>query len=160
MSWLPRPVQELLEVALVAELTVVRWDGRAITYPVIPLWDGERIRITSSVLFSKKLEHLKREPRVSLSLSDPTAMGGRTDRATIQGEAHAFEGDPHRGWERLLPLWIPKEPSIATFLKSRVALPLFFERIPVEVVPRRVLYWPSGRSSDPPEISEPQDRAA
>jgi hypothetical protein len=154
MSWLPEPVQELLDAALVAELTVVRPDGRAVTYPLIPLRDGDRIALTSSVLFSRKLEHLKEDGRVSLSLSDPVAMGGRTGRATIQGDARVIDGDPHRDWERLLPVWSAKEPVILSFLKMRVAFPLFFERSVIEIVPRRVLFWPDGDTSRPPEITD------
>ena len=154
MSWLPKPVQQLLEAALVTELTVVRRDGRPMTYPLIPLWDGERVLMTSSILFSRKLEHIKANPRVSLSLSDPVALGGRSDRATIQGDARVIDGDPHTDWEAVLPLWSAKEPVILQFLKARVAFPLFFERSIIEVVPRRVLYWPDGDTSRPPQVDE------
>lgn len=153
MSWIPGPARELIEAALVTELTVVRRDGRPITYPLIPMWDGERIVMTSSILFSRKLEHLKDSPRVSLSFSDPVALGGRTDRATIQGDAKVIDGDPHTDWERVLPLWSAKEPVILQFLKARVAFPLFFERSVIEVVPRRVMYWPDGDSSHPPQVT-------
>ena len=54
MTWLPPAVVELLEAALVTELSVVRPDGRPMTYPLIPLWDGERVLMTSSVLFSQQ----------------------------------------------------------------------------------------------------------
>src|SRR5262245_58164084 len=132
MTWLPPAVVELVQAALVTELSVVRPDGRPMTYPLIPLWDGERVLMTSSVLFSRKLEHLKSSPRVSLALSDPVALGGRTDRATIQGVATVVDGDPHTEWERVLPLWQEKEPAILAFLKARVAFPLFFERAVIE----------------------------
>ncbi len=147
MTWVPAPVVELIEAALVTELSVVRCDGRPITYPLIPLWDGEKVLMTSSILFSRKLEHLKDNPRVALSFSDPVALGGRTDRATIQGDARVIDGDPHTDWEALLPLWSAKEPVILEFLKARVAFPLFFERSVIEVVPRRALYWPDGDTS-------------
>jgi general stress protein 26 len=153
MSTLPEPVEHLLEAALVGELTVVNAAGRPITYPLIPLWDGERIYLTSSVLFSRKLEHIKANPRVSLSLTDPVAVGGRTDRATIQGDARVIEEDPHGGWERLLPVWEAKEPAIVAFLKARVALPLFFERSLIEITPRRVLYWSDGRADQAPVVT-------
>jgi hypothetical protein len=153
MSWLPSAVVELLEGALVTELSVVRPDGRPMTYPLIPLWDGERILMTSSVLFSKKLEHLKADPRVSLALSDPIALGGRADRATIQGLARVVDGDPHVEWERVLPLWSAKEPAILAFLKARVAFPLFFERAVIEVAPSRVFYWPDGDTRTAPEVT-------
>lgn len=153
LSWIPKPVTELMEAALVAELTVVRRDGRPMTYPLIPMWDGEKVLMTSSILFSRKLEHVKGDPRVSLSFSDPVALGGRTDRATIQGDARVVDGDPHIDWERVLPLWSAKEPVILQFLKARVAFPLFFERSVIEVVPRRVFYWPVGDASHAPQVA-------
>ena len=152
MSWLPEPVERLLTTSLVAELTVIRADGRAITHPLIPLYDGEQVLMHSSTLFSKKLEHIKANPRVAVSLSDPVANKGLTDRATIQGDARVIEDDPHRQWERLiLDLWRAKEPAIDDFLKARVALPLFFERAVIEITPERCLYWKDGRTDRAPE---------
>ena len=81
-------------------------------------------------------------------------MKGNTDRATIQGTARIIDDDPHSEWERLiLDLWRKKEPSINDFLKARVALPLFFERAVIEIVPERCLYWPYGDTERPPERS-------
>jgi general stress protein 26 len=155
MSWIPQPVQQLLQAALVTELTVVRADGRPMTYPLIPLWDGDKVLMTSSILFSRKLEHIKANQQVSLSLSDPVALDGLAGRATIQGDARVIDGDPHTDWESVLPLWAAKEPVILQFLKARVAFPLFFERSVIEVVPRRVLHWPDGDTSRPPEVHQP-----
>jgi general stress protein 26 len=147
MGWLPDPVERLLEVALVGELTVVGRNGRPVTHPLIPLYDGEKIYLHSSTLFSRKLEHIKRDPRVSLALTDPVAMKGNPDRATIQGTARVIEDDPHTDWERLiLELWRKKEPAIDAFLKVRVALPLFFERSVIEITPERCRYWAEGRT--------------
>src|SRR5215207_8484641 len=138
MATIPVHTAELIERALVAELTVVDATGRPVTYPLIPLWDGERVYMTSSTLFSRKLEHIARNPRVSISVTDPISVGGREDRVTIQGDARVIDDDPHGGWERLLPIWSAKEPAIVAFLKQRVALPLFFERALIEITPRRV----------------------
>ena len=161
MGWLPTPVEELLNVALVGELTVVRPDGRAITHPLIPLYDGERILMHSSTLFSRKLEHIKANPKVAVSLSDDVAMKGNLDRATIQGTARVIEDDPHAQWERLiLDLWRRKEPAIDQFLKARVALPLFFERAVIEITPQRCLYWPGGNTAREPQVSSAPARAA
>lgn len=153
MTWLAEPVVELIQAALVTELTVVRRDGRPVTYPLIPMWDAERVVMTSSILFSRKLEHLKHNGRVSLSFSDPIALGGRSGRATLQGDAVVVDGDPHTDWERTLPLWSAKEPVILQFLKARVAFPLFFERSVIEVVPVRALYWADGDTSRPPTVT-------
>lgn len=156
MGWLPDPVERLLEEGLVAEVTVIGRSRRPITHPLIPLYDGHRIYLHSSTLFSKKLEHLKRDPRIAISLSDPVAMKGNPDRATIQGTAHLIEEDPHSDWERLiLELWRKKEPSIDDFLKVRVALPLFFERAVIQVRPERCLFWPGGLTDRQPVESRP-----
>ena len=160
MPPIPQPVDRLLESALVGELTVVDGHGRPVTYPLIPLYDGERIYLTSSALFSRKLDHIRANPKVSLSITDPVAVGGATDRATIQGDARVIDDDPHGGWERLLPIWEAKEPAIVAFLKQRVALPLFFERALIEITPQRVLYWPDGEAGTVPRISAVAGEAA
>jgi Pyridoxamine 5'-phosphate oxidase len=160
MGTLPDPVEALLDVALVAELTVVDDRGRPVTYPLIPLWDGEKVYLTSSTLFSRKLEHIRGNGKVSLSITDPESVGGDVDRATIQGDARVIEEDPHGGWERLLPIWEKKEPSIVYFLKARVALPLFFERALIEITPRRVLFWSGGDTSAAPIVTSVGSEAA
>ena len=162
MGWLPDPVERLLDVALVGELTVVGRNGRPVTHPLIPLYHEGMIYLHSSTLFSKKLEHIKRNPRVALSLSDPVATKGNPDRATIQGTARLIEDDPHSDWERLiLQLWRQKEPSIDEFLKVRVALPLFFERAVIEITPERCLYWAGGQTDRAAfESRAPREEAA
>jgi hypothetical protein len=88
---------------------------------------------------------------VSLSLTDPVAVKGVPGRATIQGTARVIEDDPHSDWERLiLDLWLRKEPSIDSFLKARVGLPLFFERAVIEITPQRCLLWEDGDTSRAP----------
>ena len=157
---MPDVVEQLLERALVAELAVLKANGEPVVHPLIPLWDGERAYMTSSVLFSKKLERIKRNSRVSFSITDPVAIDGLTARCTIQGDARILEDDVHTSWERVLPLWRAKEPGIDFFLGKRVALPLFFERSMIEITPRRVLWWEDGDTSKPPQVRALQEVAA
>ncbi len=156
MGTLPEPVERMLETALVSEFTVVDAAGNPITHPMIPLYDGEKIYLHSSVLFSRKLEHIRSNPRVALSVSDRSASHGDPlpHRVTIQGEARVFDEDPHTTWERILPLWIAKEPIVKEFYAKRVALPLFWERALIEVTPRRALLWEEGRTDRPPRVFE------
>ena len=152
MEKLPEPIEQLLGSALVSELTVLDRAGRPVTYPLIPLYDGERIYMTSSVLFSKKLEHIKANSRVSVTITDPVATPVEEfNRATIQGDARVLEDDLHSGWERILPLWAAKEPIISDLVKKRFAMPLFWERSIIEITPRRALLWREGRTDRPPE---------
>lgn len=161
MGTLPEPVEELLNAALVSELTVIDPKGRPVTYPLIPLYDGKRIYMTSSVLFSRKLEHIKSNPRVSVTITDPIATPvERFSRVTIQGDARVVEDDLHSGWERVLPLWTEKEPVITKLVKMRFAMPLFWERSVIEIAPRRVLWWPEGKTDRDPQVFEPEGAAA
>ena len=161
MGNLPKPVEDLLEVALVAELTVLDPQGRPVTYPLIPLYDGDKVYMTSSVLFSKKLEHIKANPKVSVTITDPIAAPVEPfSRATIQGDARIIEDDLHSGWERLLPLWTAKEPIIKDLVKKRFAMPLFWERSIIEITPQRVFTWADGRTDREPEVVELQGSAA
>ena len=155
MGTFPEPIENLLNAALVSELTVVDPAGAPVTYPLIPLYDGTKIYMTSSVLFSKKLEHIKKNPRVAVTITDPVAT--KVDpfsRVTIQGDARVIEDDLHSGWERLLPLWTAKEPVISKLVKMRFAMPLFWERSIIEIVPRRVLWWPEGKTDRDPQVHE------
>jgi nitroimidazol reductase NimA-like FMN-containing flavoprotein (pyridoxamine 5'-phosphate oxidase superfamily) len=156
MGALPEPAEDALRRALVSEFTVLGPGGRPITHPMIPLYDGERIYLHSSILFSKKLAHIKANPKVSLAITDLGATHGEplSDRVTVQGDAVLIEDDPHTTWQRILPLWIEKEPIVKEFYAKRVALPLFWERSLIEITPRRVLIWPEGSTERPPVVHE------
>src|SRR5207249_4422776 len=119
---LPPQVAALLDVALVAELTVIDGAGRPVTYPLIPLYDGRLIYMTSAVLFSRKLRHIKANPQVSVALSDPVGVPAEPfHRATILGRATVVDDDLHTAWQRVLPLWRAKEPVIDSFVNKRFA---------------------------------------
>jgi nitroimidazol reductase NimA-like FMN-containing flavoprotein (pyridoxamine 5'-phosphate oxidase superfamily) len=153
MGVLPQEIEELLDAALVAELTVLDQRGDPVSYPLIPLYDGQKIYMTSSVLFSRKLEHIKRNPHVSVGITDPVAAAVEPFRsATIQGDAIIVEDDLHSGWERLLPLWAKKEPIISSLVKKRFAMPLFWERSVIEITPRRTFLWATGETSSQPIV--------
>ncbi len=156
MGALPQPAEDVFRRALVCEFTVISPSGRPITHPMIPLYDDEKIYLHSSILFSKKLDHIKANPKVSIAITDLSATHGEplTHRVTVQGDAVVVEDDPHTTWQRILPLWIEKEPIVKEFYAKRVALPLFWERALIEITPRRVLVWPGGRTDRPPSVHE------
>ena len=156
MGALPERVERILETALVGEFTAIDRRGRPVTHPMIPLYDSEKLYVHSSILFSKKLAHIRANPKVSISISDLTATHGEPldDRVTVQGDARLNEGDVHEEWQRILPLWQRKEPIVEMFYAKRVALPLFWERVLVEIEPRRALLWEGGRTDRPPQVFE------
>ncbi len=156
MPVLPQPADDVFRRALVSEFTVIGPSGRPITHPMIPLYDGEKIYLHSSILFSKKLDHVKANPKVSIAITDLGATHGEPlkDRVTVQGDAVVVEDDPHTTWQRILALWIEKEPIVKEFYAKRVALPLFWERALIEITPRRVLIWEAGDTNRPPSVHE------
>ena len=153
MPALPYPVARLVDTALVGELTVVGVDGRPITYPMTPLLWGERIFMTSSALDSAKVTHIKANPRVSFSVTNPEATGTMAGRVTIQCDARVSEDDLHEGWERLIQGWSKKDPSVRALIASRLAFPLLLERILIELTPRKAWYWPDGDTEKAPQIT-------
>jgi general stress protein 26 len=150
---LPYPVARLIDAALVGELTVIGADDRPITYPMIPLLWGDRIFMTSSALDSAKVAHIKANPRVSFSVTNADAIGTYAGKVTIQCDARVAEDDLHAGWERLLDNWKRKDPSVAALLKSRLGFPLLFERVLIELTPRRTWFWPDGRTDRAPQVT-------
>ena len=136
MRPLPEQARQLLDAALVGELTVVRRRA-ARDLPADPVVRRRpRVHDLEHAVLPQARAH-RGEPAGALSITDPVAVGGAAGRLTIQGDARVIAEDPHGGWERLLPIWEAKEPAIVAFLKVRVALPLFFERALIEIVPRR-----------------------
>ena len=152
---LPLELREVFENALVCEFTVISPAGRPITHPLLPLYDSEegRLFVTSSVLFSKKLDHIKRNPKVAVLFSNRAGIRVSPYRILlVKGEAKIGEEDIHHGWERLLPIWRKKEPYIDNFVKMRYALPLFWERSVVEVAPNKIYAWPQGDVDSQPSV--------
>ena len=152
---LPSSLREVLEKALVCEFTTISPSGRPITHPLLPLYDsdGGRLFVTSSVLFSKKLDHIKRNPKVSALFSNRAGIAVSPYRIMLlKGDAKVGEEDVHHGWERLLPIWRKKEPYIDSLVKMRYALPLFWERSVVEIVPSKVYAWPQGDTDSQPDV--------
>ena len=150
---LPYPVARMVDAALVGELTVIGPDGHPITYPMVPLLWGDRIFLTSSVLDSAKVAHVRANPRVSFSVTNPDGLGTFTGMVTIQCDARVSDDDLHAGWEKLLPNLPRKDTRTVGLLKSRLAFPLISERVLIELTPRRTWLWPDGRTDRAPQTT-------
>ena len=53
-------------------------------------------------------------------------------------------------------------PHIKTFLKpmQKLGLPLFWERAVIEILPKRVLWWPSGDTTRDPQVTDIREAVA
>jgi len=152
---LPPEISEVLESSLVAILTVVNERGVPVSHPMLPLFDRETqlLYFTSSILFSKKLRHIKRNPRVSVLFSHREYVRSDNYHAVmLKGDARVIDEDLSSAWTRLLGLWRRKEPYIEAYLKQRYAFPLFWERAVIEVRPKTVYVWSNGDLGSEPTI--------
>ncbi len=155
MVKIPPWAEEVFERYLVCEFTTID-DGKPITFPLLPFYDppSGKLIITSSILFSKKVEHMKRHPKVSLLFSNPEGSGIGKHAVLVQGIAHCDDSDLDHGWEKFLHYWRKKEPYIDAFLAEREKYGWFWKRIVVEVEPRKVMAWRNGDTLGTPEVFE------
>jgi len=145
--------ETIMENALVSALSLVSPSGQVSTHPMLPLYSRERRKLyfTSSILFSKKAEYIKKNPKVGVLFSGRQFIKTPFYAAVhLKGDARVYEENLHDGWMWLLDLWRKKEPYIEAYIKQRVALPLFWERIVIEVEPREILLWEEGDVSKEP----------
>jgi hypothetical protein len=154
---LPSEVTEVFDNALVCEFTVISPSGRPVPHPLLPLYDNQegRLFVTSSVLFSRKLNHIKKNSKISALFSNKQGLRTSPYRIVlVKGDARLGEEDVHHGWEQLLPIWRKKEPYIDNYVKMRYALPLFWERSVIEIDPKKIYLWPAGDTNVQPRIYE------
>jgi len=152
---LPLDIEKLFEEALVAEFALLDNKNNIHIHPMLPLYKQgmQKIIFTSSVLFSKKLEYIKSNPKVSVFFNNEA--GVRTKNyfpVLVKGIARFDDSDVSKKWMQFLDIWKKKEPYIVNLLKNRFALPLFWERIIIEVYPKKIYAWLKGDISKPPLV--------
>jgi general stress protein 26 len=153
MIRLPPWVQDTFNSYLVCEFTTIK-NGKPVTLPLLPFYlpDTGKLVVTSSILFSKKIEHMKENPKVSMLFSNPEGTKSGKHVILVQGTASTEDMDLDHGWEKYLPLWRKKEPYIDAFLAEREKFGWFWKRIAVTVEPKKITAWKNGDTSRPPEV--------
>ncbi len=89
---LPPEVGEVFRKFRTCEFSTLARDGAPITWPLVTLWRPEegRFVLTTSIGLPQKAFNIRRNPRVSLLFSDPTASGLENPPAVlVQGDAEA-----------------------------------------------------------------------
>jgi hypothetical protein len=102
-------------------------DGTPITWPLVTLWQPEdqRFVLTTSIGAPNKVFNARRDRRVSLLFSDPTASGLEDSPAVlVQGDAevpdeiHTSPNDLGEYWKRIWKIQ-PAGKAYAAYLKKR-----------------------------------------
>jgi hypothetical protein len=150
VAGLPPEVQDVFEQFRTCELSTLARDGTPITWPTLPFWySGEkRFTITTSIALARKALNVRRNPRVSLLFSDPTASGLENPPAVlVQGDAEApdeIETSVAGFAEELRKVyrWQPASRAYGSNPLTRRFMDWYFMRLMIHVTPRRILWWP------------------
>jgi hypothetical protein len=152
VAGLPPEVKDVFEEFRTCELSTLARDGTPITWPTLPFWrsDEQRFLITTSIALAQKAFNVRRNPRVSLLFSDPTASGLDTPPAVlVQGDAEAPEeiATSVAGFAEELRKayrWQPASRAYGSNPLTRRFIDWYFMRLSIYVTPRRILWWPGG----------------
>ncbi|HSL01624.1 MAG TPA: pyridoxamine 5'-phosphate oxidase family protein [Rubrobacteraceae bacterium] len=149
---LPSEVEEVFREFRTCEMSTLARDGTPITWPTLPFWypDEGRFLITTSIGLPQKAYNVRRNRRVSLLFSDPTASG-LTDppRVLVQGDAEAPDEvvTTLDGFEDELGRVLRRQPAggfYSSNLLTRYVFEWYYMRLMIHVRPRRILWWPGG----------------
>jgi hypothetical protein len=152
VSDLPPGVEAVLREFRTCEMSTLARDGSPITWPTLPFWHPEegRFLITTSIGLPHKAFNVRRDPRVSLLFSDPTASGLADPPAVlVQGDAKAPDEVMAlvEGFEEDLRRLFRRQPASGFYSSNPLTRYLFdwyYMRLLIHVTPRRILWWPGG----------------
>jgi hypothetical protein len=152
VAGLPPEVEDVFEEFRTCEMSTLARDGTPITWPTLPFWhsDEKRFTITASIGLAQKALNVRRNPRVSLLFSNPTASGLEDPPAVlVQGDAEApdeIETSVAGFAEELRKVyrWQPASRAYGSNPLTRRFMDWYFMRLVIHVTPRRIRWWPGG----------------
>jgi hypothetical protein len=158
----PPEIEAVFREFRTCEFSTLAKDGTPITWPTLPFWQPQhdRFLVTTSIGLPQKALNVRRNPRVSLLFSDPTASGLSAPPAVlVQGDARS----PDRvsvditGFEEELGRVFRRQPASGAYSSNPVLRSVFdwyYMRLEIAVRPRRILWWPYGDFSQVPHAIE------
>jgi len=155
---LPPEVESVFREFRTCEMSTLSRDGAPITWPTLPFWqpDEGRFLITTSIGLPQKAFNVRRNPRVSLLFSEPTASGLPDPPAVlVQGDAVSPDEvvTTLEGFEDELRRVLRRQPAGGFYSSNPLTRYLFdwyYMRLMIHVTPRRILCWPGRDFERPP----------
>lgn len=155
---LPPEVEEVFREFRTCEMSTLARDGTPITWPTLPFWRPEegRFMVTTSISLAQKAFNVRRNPRVSLLFSNPTASGLHDPPAVlVQGDAEAPDEvvTSVEGFEDELREVYRRQPASGVYSTNpitRYLMDWYYMRLMIHVTPRRISWWPGGDFSQEP----------
>ncbi|MGX1807977.1 pyridoxamine 5'-phosphate oxidase family protein [Nocardia sp. NPDC055321] len=158
---IPTEVADVLERYFSAEFATRARDRTPIAVPVAPLWLPERgaILVSTGIGFPYKAFNARRDPKVSLLYSNPTASGLEDAPVVlVQGNAVVSEivtwdEELERQWRKV---WAQSPKGVGTDMISRRLFWWYYLRLKITVEPTRIRWWPDGdMTAVPREVALP-----
>jgi hypothetical protein len=156
---LPDEVVAVFDEFRTCELTTIGKDGTPTTWPALPFYRHEQgdFYFSTSAGLPQKAYNIRRNPKVSLLFSDATASGlVSPPTVLVHGDAEAPDvlGMEFDGLEKYARRTLARQPFSRFYGIDPISRRLFgwyFLRLLIHVTPARVLWWPAGDLSRPPE---------
>jgi Pyridoxamine 5'-phosphate oxidase len=155
---LPTEVEEVFREFRTCEFSTLARDGAPITWPLVTLWrpEEQRFVLTTSIGAPNKAFNARRDGRISMLFSDPTASGLEDPPSVlVQGDAevpdeiHTSPYDLKEYWKRIWRIQ-PAGKSYGANALTRSLMDWYYIRLYIHVRPRRILVWPEGDFTKPP----------
>ncbi|MFI6316932.1 pyridoxamine 5'-phosphate oxidase family protein [Nonomuraea sp. NPDC050556] len=152
MTTWPLEAAALFERALVCEYASLTRDGRPVTWPVTPYVGDGSLDVSTGVTYPGKAERARRNPHVALLFSDASDTGlDRAPVVLVQGRATVRDADLQANTDRYVSASVGSGFAGMPWFVLK-GLGWYFARIWVEVTPERMVWWPEGDLSRPPEV--------
>jgi|GEM_PF-1257348 len=162
IAQLPPHVLSALFAYRTCELSTLAKDGTPVSVPVSPviLPEQHRILITTSIGLPNKAFNVRRDGRVALLFSDPTASEvAHPPAVLIQGDATAPEKvetstpELDQLW-KILAVRQPASKAYGADPLTRWLFDWYYMRLLIWIVPRRVRWWDGGDFAAAPQEVE------
>ncbi len=153
---LPTEVTDVFRNFVTTEYVTVDAQGQPIAWPVTPYMGESTLDVTTGIGYPKKADDAARHPSIAMLYSDPTGSGMESPpQVLVQGTAQVDEADLGANRERYRRESAVKLPAAQAKMPPKFVeglLAWYFDRIYVKLTPRRVIVWPGGDATKPPEV--------
>jgi hypothetical protein len=159
---LPAEVVAVFREFRTCELSTQTKDRSPITWPTLPFFDTDngQFFVTTSIALPQKVFNIRRNPRVALLFSDPTASGlADPPMVLVQGDAVAPDEivTTIKGYEDQLRMVFERQPGSGIYSSNplmRYLYDWYYMRLVMMITPRRVRWWPRGDFTRAPHEAE------
>lgn len=154
---LPDELEQVFREFRCAEMATLAKDGTPLAWPVVGFYRPERgcFVTTTSIALPQKAYNIRRDGKVSLLYSDPTASGlVKAPIVLVQGDATVSKdvltwNDDLRDLVATLAVRQPSSNDNSNGRFMQWLMDWYYMRLVISVVPRRVRYWADGDFTRP-----------